>query len=244
MITDKWKCDIPEIEGKEYMEPLTEFVLQQFIKIFGINNINNEPCIIFNNSNDQNPRLFINTTPLRIQTCMDSYQYWSQFIFQLSHEIMHYVIRQHKNNKKTEVKWLEETICEAMSAYILNNSANIWKKCSLSNINPFYYKDLKKYTNEYYKKQQPSKLKHITTMKELLIFNQESDKDEETRILRSAERNIIYNDFLKNPKHIPMSVTYNNYVKDNLLINLDDWKSNEPKNTFIPIVESIYPQIQ
>lgn len=244
MIADKWKCDKSKIEGQEYMEPVVEFVLQQFIQIFGINIINNEPCIVFNNEKDKQPRLFINTTPIRIQVCMDSYQYWSQFIFQLSHEIMHYAIRQRKKDKRAEVKWLEETICEAASIYIVNNSANNWRKCSLSTINHTYYRSLKKYARDYYKKQKPSALKKITNMEDLRTFNQESDKDSETRLLRSAERNIIYNDFRRNPKHIPMSTTYSNYTKDNLLINLEDWKYNEPNNAFIPILESIYPPLQ
>lgn len=47
------------------------------------------------------------------------YTYWCQVIYQLSHELTHCLIYCHNKKEQQKAKWIEETICEAMSLYFL-----------------------------------------------------------------------------------------------------------------------------
>lgn len=49
--------------------------------------------------------------------------YWSQFIFQFSHELCHYIIAKHVVQP---MRWFEETICDLASQFFLLKSAEKW----------------------------------------------------------------------------------------------------------------------
>jgi uncharacterized membrane protein YjjP (DUF1212 family) len=71
--------------------------------------------------------------------------YWCQFIYQFSHELTHFVIRSYKKDKDKYVKWFEETVCEAMSLFVLRFLSENWQSCSLSEINSGYNKLILQY---------------------------------------------------------------------------------------------------
>ena len=107
--------------------------------------MNAEKCIVFNDPTSECPMLIINTNPVMIRLAQSSTSYWAQTVYQLSHEICHYAIRQGKANKDYTLSWLEETICEAMSLYMLQYSAEKWCKCPLSQRAPQFSKSITAY---------------------------------------------------------------------------------------------------
>lgn len=48
---------------------------------------------------------------------------WSQFIYQFSHELCHYMI---DSDVPQRIRWFEETICEVASLFFLNRAATQW----------------------------------------------------------------------------------------------------------------------
>lgn len=76
---------------------------------------------------------------------MNSYAFWCQLIFQVSHEITHCVIHRINSHESQKASWIEETICEAMSLVFLDMFSNNWCRCSLSKKNPTYYASIQKY---------------------------------------------------------------------------------------------------
>lgn len=120
----------------EYMGPLFSFVLGQFVEIFGDKLMKAELCVVFNEANAPYPMLITSQDPIRLRVNVVLLNYWAQFIYQLSHELTHYVIRQYKENRNSIIKWFEETLCEAMSLYILRQSSTKWSNCALSITKP------------------------------------------------------------------------------------------------------------
>lgn len=76
---------------------------------------------------------------------MDSFAFWCQLIFQVSHEITHCVVHRLNSHEDQKALWVEETICEAMSLVFLNTFANSWDGCALSKKNPLYYTSIQEY---------------------------------------------------------------------------------------------------
>lgn len=112
-----------------YMRPIFTFILDQFVEIFGADIMEAEWCIVFNSVSAPCPMLITNQTPIALRTDVKSLGIWNQYVYQLSHELTHYVIRQYKENKDSIIKWFEETLCEAMSLYILRQSSDKWFDC-------------------------------------------------------------------------------------------------------------------
>lgn len=50
--------------------------------------------------------------------------YWSQFIYQFSHEFCHYMVGSHVTKS---MRWMEESICEMASHFFLIKSSEQWK---------------------------------------------------------------------------------------------------------------------
>lgn len=138
MTFTNWTLIRETMDEQRYMSPLFTFVLKQFMEIFEIEALNSEQCIVYNEPTAPCPMLVTNRAPIRIRTNSASLNYWAQYIYQLSHELTHYVIRQYKEDKDAIVKWFEETICEAMSLYILKASGLRWNECLLSRNDPNY----------------------------------------------------------------------------------------------------------
>lgn len=71
------------------------FLLPLFESSFGREYTLGEPCEIYNDSKSSCPELQICYQPIRIRLSLDKTGYWNQLIFQLSHELCHYVLRQY-----------------------------------------------------------------------------------------------------------------------------------------------------
>ena len=67
------------------------FLLPLFESSFGREYTLGEPCEIYNDSKSSCPELQICYQPIRIRLSLDDTGCWNQLIFQLSHELCHYV---------------------------------------------------------------------------------------------------------------------------------------------------------
>lgn len=52
--------------------------------------------------------------------------YWSQYVYQFSHELCH-VLTHFDSYKKHKHKWFEESLCELASLHVLRSLAKVWK---------------------------------------------------------------------------------------------------------------------
>ena len=239
MTFTNWALIAKAADEQQYMSPLFTFVLKQFVEIFGITALNSEPCIVYNEPTAPYPMLITNCTPVQIRTCSASLNYWAQYIYQLSHELTHYVIHQQKKDKEAIVRWFEETICEAMSLYILKTSSLRWIECSLSSINPNYGAALMDYFKNIYNETAPSTLEKCHTLDDL---KEVENSCETRRDERGIERNHLLNNFLEYPDSISAFIYYPLYMRGNLQIDFAKWKENSP-SPIVSALESIQPNL-
>lgn len=240
MISQNWNLSMETEDDKKYMSPLFEFLLQQFIEIFGEKALESEKCEVYNDPTADCPMLVTNDAPIRLRTSLKSLEYWAQYIYQVSHELTHYIIRQYKENKELYVKWFEETLCEAMSLYILKTSSLRWEECSLSNCNPQYGVSIMHYFKKAYNETDPSSLKKCRSFEDLKNIE---NTCEEHRASRSIERNLLVDTFCEHPENISAFVWYTRYTCGDLLIDFKKWKEDDP-NPLIPKLESIQPNLE
>ena len=53
--------------------------------------------------------------------------YWSQYVFQFSHQLCHFLTH-FDSFKKHKHKWFEESLCELASLHVLRSLATVWKE--------------------------------------------------------------------------------------------------------------------
>ena len=135
--------------------------------------------------------------------------------------LTHYVIRQYKENKDSIIKWFEETLCEAMSLYILRQSSVKWSGCTLSKVNPGYHSALLSYLNDIYNQTDKSVIRACHALSELQEIEQTSESQ---RLDRSMERNYLYDTFCEFPESIAAFVFYPLYARSDLQLDLEEWK--------------------
>ena len=239
MTFTNWTLDIRTEDDRKYMRPLFEFLLLQFVEIFGETVFGAEECIAYNDSTAPYPMLITNCTPIQLRTCLKSLQYWAQYIYQTSHELTHYVIRQYKEDKGAIVRWFEETLCEAMSLYIVKSSSLRWHNCALSHINPNYGSSLMDYFKSTYNETGPSSLKVCHSLDDLK--NIESTCQTK-RISRTIERNYLVDAFCEHRESISAFVYYPLYMRGDLQIDFEKWKKSDP-TPLVSKLESIQPNL-
>lgn len=242
MISTNWALTMRTEDEQKCIPPLFGFVLQQFVEIFGAKDLEQEICIVYNDLNAPSPMLIINRTPINIRTCSTlsfSPWGWAQYIYQISHELTHYVIRQYKEDKSSIIRWFEETLCEAMSLYILKLSSSRWNECNLSHTTPHYDTVIMDYFKEVYFDTGPSSLKQCHSFDDLK--NIESTCESQ-RISRSIERNYLVNAFCEQPESISAFVYYPLYMRGDLQIDFEKWKESD-STPLVSKLESIQPNL-
>jgi len=214
------------VDELNYMEPLFDFVFEQFCEIFGIEYMNGEPCKVFNDPDSECPQLLYRYTPIRLRTKAKSLTHWAQYIFQLSHELTHYAIRQFKEirTKDGGVWWFEETICEAMALYIVKTVGERWRECKLFCLDPNYGQELIDYYKGKYAKTADSVLDECHTLSELQNI-EETCQEDAGRQGRSIHRNYLFDTFVDNPTCIAQLVRYPLFMRG-LVIDFNEWESD------------------
>ena len=235
-----WRMVFSSQEDENYMLPLVSFVLMLFENIFGASVMNSEPCILYNDKEAEYPMLIRNCTPVRIRTCATNLTYWCQFIYQLSHEMTHFVIRQYKTDKTVIIKWFEETICEAMSLYILHLASLRWNECGLYLINSNYGRALDDYCKNEYLHTNQSVLSQCYTLTELECVENTCEKN---RVGRSLERNYLFDVFCEMPTSISEFVYYPMYMRGDLQVDFEQWTSRQKDDQLVPRLKAIQPKL-
>ena len=214
------------------LKHITELLLSEFIRIFGKEVMENENCSIYNCPQKSCP-ILLNTNPSVISLACARLNYWCQVIFQLSHEMCHFSIRQKKLGSRRcyTVSWFEELICEAFSLYCLKYSADHWLECPLSIINTSYGTSISQYLKNELCKQGNERFRSIYTLNDLLVYENEK-VSENDRDSQRNERNLLYYEILKAPEECLELCNYQDYLvaPNYVTIDFDKWLLDTDKN--------------
>jgi hypothetical protein len=158
---------------------------------------------------------------------MDSFTFWCQLIFQVSHEITHCVIHRLNSHENQKASWVEETICEAMSLVFLNMFANNWSECCLSKKSPHYYEDIQKYLRGELEKTGNNKLENCNGIMGLKEVEQSSVSNRENRC---EEMHQLYH-LIQSEDDIRGLVNYrNNVVSGTILLDTQMYQKAYPSS--------------
>lgn len=232
---------IQEGEGSEYLDSILKFLLLEYERIFGVDTMNNEPCIVYNDPQSECPMLiinanFINANFIKIRLSQKSLSFWAQTIFQLSHELCHYAIRQSKVNKDFTLSWFEEIVCEAMSLYALHWSAEHWEDCALARLNPEFSNHIRTYLEKELKSMGTDGFRMCTSVEALRDYDAESDRESYRN-----ERNQLYYEIAKDPLASRCFCDYSRYVDSNgITINFEEWEKDDP-SPMVRFLHSLQP---
>ncbi|MDO5414883.1 MAG: hypothetical protein Q4F78_05400 [Bacillota bacterium] len=221
-----------------YISRILEFLLIEYENLFGVDYMNNEECIIYNDPNAKCPMLITNSSPIHIRLAQSSTSYWAQMIYQLSHELCHYAFRQAKLDKSYTLSWFEEIVCESMSLYALDYTSKNWMKCELSGINQEYNKAIEDYFNNELNSDCNDGFKNAIKKDALKEYEK---MEKENRVSRKKERNIIYSAIRNNPRNVRCLMNYQEYliVPDLISINFTEWKK-ATACSLLDIIESFF----
>lgn len=154
---------------------------------------------LFISRNHEGPITLFQRTPrgeVAIQlNCED--RYYSQFIYQFAHELAH--VRANFQPVDHEHKWLEETLCETASLFILRKLSTHWEKNAPNDALKNYRKNLATYAARVIKTREPLTpatspafyQKHKATLR----------KSATERALNGAFANLILPLLEKEPEH-------------------------------------------
>lgn len=219
MNTSVWKVE--ENNGANNIKHILDLLLIEYERIFGDEIMNNEECIVYNDPQANCPMLVTNSTPVKIRLAQSSTPYLPQTIYQLSHELCHYAIRQTKNNKGFTLSWFEEIVCEAMSLYMLKWSAENWDKHS--GLCGEFKRNIKNYLDDELNKTGTTGFQSCKSVD--MLGQYDAERDRESHI---NERNKLYFEIIKNPKLCSCFCDYERYVEDNnITIDFNAWERND-----------------
>jgi hypothetical protein len=202
-------------------ETMSQTIIYFFRSMIKNDIFDKEPFVKINDPTSDCPMLITSITPIIIRTCVENSNLWCQFYYQFGHEITHYIFRQHKKNKNIIIKWFEETVCEAMALYIMNNIGQHWTGNALYQINSEYHISIFNYINKEMAKIGTDKLRGCNTINQLIEVEKTS---EENRADRYFERSYLYQKFIELPEKIHTIFYYTDFIQqDDLLIDFDKW---------------------
>ena len=224
------KWTVQPAEHCEQTCAILAFLLDEYVRIFGSEIMFNEDCIVFNDPQASCPRLITNVTPVHIRLAQENLSYWTQTVFQLSHEMCHYAIRQHKENKEFTLSWFEEIVCEAMSLYALQYASSAWNRCSLAQYMPLFGQNHETYLTQELAKDSTSEFSQCDTI-EKLLEHEKKEIPESQRESHRVERNFVYRAISSNPQDLRSVIDYTKYMNNNgVTINFEKWIHDDNSN--------------
>ncbi|MCX7578197.1 hypothetical protein D0502_02120 [Leuconostoc falkenbergense] len=182
----------------------------------------------------------------KIYLCASEGNYWSQYVFQFSHELCHYFIDYTNNQTSMSTRnrdsWFEEIVCEVSSRFFLIKLSDA---DGLPLIN-YYLPSFKKYSIDRETNYKPFKIKllsqeHSEVLKRFReeIIN-DSYANSETRSLYNHVANLLYPIFDNNTKLWSEVNLISNFSDEkSFMNNLDEWKTNCQINDNKKSVEDI-----
>lgn len=176
--------------------------------------------------------------------------YWSQIMYQVSHELTHAVIHRYNPNDRLMVKWIEESICELVSWYCLSALSSRWRECELSRENETYFRSVERYLQDILNLEGTSKLSHCASYGELMEMNRTSEEQREDRQNEVREMYVSlnakyikglihYRDFVDPENHLVDSSRYMKMYLDNPLVSMICfWQDHAAKGIELSKIES------
>lgn len=162
----------------------------------------------------------------KIFLSVNSYSYWCQVVYQLSHELTHCFVYCHNNSEKNKASWIEETICEAISLYFLNYFYENWDKIELSINSPNYKASIWEYLNDVLNKERTKVLSNSKGYYELMEIEKYSQEKREDRGFEMFQ---LY--FKLSDKNIKGLINYRDYIIENKkILNTEDYIKSFPNN--------------
>lgn len=165
-------------------------------------------------------------------------RYYSQFIYQFAHELAH--VRANFAATDHENKWLEETLCETASLYVLRKLSTHWEKNAPNDALKSYRKSLATYAGKIMKTREPLTSetapafyqKHRATLR----------KSATERKLNGAFANLILPLLEKNPEHWKVLPHFPRLKGATLATHFEAWrKASPPKHhQFLSRMEAIF----
>jgi hypothetical protein len=228
--------------------PLFKFVLPMFEGIFGVDVMSKEMCSVYVDMNCPTaPVITFNPTRiiLRAEPC-----YWCQVVYQLSHELTHYAVRQNTNYQYTNcaIAAFEEPACEAMAIYICKLCSEQWENCKYSSCNKDWGANFEKYRESLYNDASGST--QCDTYQEwtsLCSAYTGSLTSVSQRPEQSAMRNHLYDSFIQMPDMISEFIEYPLHIRSipyEKLIDSSAWAAQSPDSEkLIRAICSIQPQV-
>lgn len=160
-----------------------------------------------------------------------------QLVYQLSHELTHCFIHCHNKNLKQEIKWIEETICEAISLYFLKHFSIKWCFLPVSVKNRNYAKQFSLYLQQKLSQKSIIVIPYIKTEQELQMFN---NKCEDEREKRRNERNCLFDKIARNYHYILGLLAYRDYViEGTLMLDTQKYRNDFPGNDAVDYICSL-----
>lgn len=234
------KWIVAPFDGSDNVKYILLFLLPEYSRIFGSKIMNAETCIVFNDPTSECPMLITSTNPVMIRLAQSSTSFWAQTIYQLSHEICHFAIRQDKHNKGYTLSWLEETICEAMSLCMLQYSAVNWYKCPLSQRAPQFSNSIMAYLVNELKRIPKNSLSMCQTLGELRACNQNAAAERDGRL---GERNTLYRVISEFSEESYLFCDMYQYLnEDQLTVDFEKWLADHPSE-IVRCLSQIQPKI-
>jgi hypothetical protein len=227
---------------------LFRFVLPMFERIFGQSIMSKEACTVFSDLDCPTaPVTAFNPTRIILKA---EPSYWSQVVYQLSHELTHYAVRQKTNYQYSNcaIAAFEEPACEAMALYIEKLCSENWSNCEYSSWDSNWGANFEVYRKAVYEK--VSGEAHCRTYHEwinLCSAYTGSLTVDAQRPDVSAMRNHLYDSFVQMPYAIAAFIEYPLYMRTipfEMLIDTENWsKTDYSSKPFIQAVCSIQPDI-
>jgi hypothetical protein len=193
---------------------------------------------------------------MRIRLVQPQTTYWAQMVYQLSHEMTHYAFfsyfpradqaNYHEVFENEQSSWNEETICEAISLYMLKYVADNWAKCSLAKLNSSFDSPLKEYLKNEYNRGNGRSLTNAGDAIPIADFHTMFNKATDGRNKRLAERNYLYDLLISADAETIGEIRnmYKYYDKEYRCIDYPAWSKNTKKADFIEKMSAIQPKLK
>jgi len=169
-----------------------------------------------------------------ISLCAESLRNWCQVIYQLGYSLAHCVLDAFRWRHHSD--WVDETICETMSIWLLTMFMHHWEQCGLSGKDPKYADCINDYLHDFMTDQEWRNLPaRCTSMKELVSMNTDAAAN-------SAERvgTVIHLYYLIKPGDLKGLFMYSRYVPTpDGLINTEKWAEDYPENLAVRYIASL-----
>jgi len=252
-INDTWAyISTGNRDQNKYLESLFVFLHKEFSSIFDADVVNRIKCTIYNDKDSVSPYIhYVSEKELKIRLHLSCTSYWCQVVFQLAHEMTHYVFCQNYDYRKYYgSKWNEEIVCEAMSMYMLKQLADKWKECDLSNYDrqrrTSYARAIYTYVADERRKGTENVLKSSQEAIDVSVFRELNRTAGSDRENHRAETNYLYDLLITLEKEQikPIVLDMYKYLKDDCYIDYESWIKEAKYPDVIEKLSKIQPDIK